>query len=70
MSPGDAFCTLEGPLMPEDNKIVAVGLMTEADLRSWGHNLRRVYSVDENMIFDELICAIDKAELNNRTTKG
>jgi len=56
--------------MPEDNKIVAVGLMTEADLRSWGHNLRRVYSVDENTIFDELICAIDKAELNNRATKG
>ena len=56
--------------MPEDNKIVAVGLMTEADLRSWGHNLRRVYSVDENTIFDELIYAIDKAELNNRTTKG
>jgi len=55
--------------MPEGNKIVAVGLMTEADLQSWSHNLRRVYSVDNTADFEDLIRAIDKADAENRTTK-
>jgi hypothetical protein len=48
--------------MSEGEKIVAVGLMTEADLKSWGHKLQRVYKAETTLGFDDLLRAIDEAE--------
>jgi hypothetical protein len=54
--------------MSEGEKIVAVGLMTEADLKSWGHKLQRVYKAETTLGFDDLLRAIDEAETQGNST--
>ena len=51
-----------------DERIVAVGLLTEHDLRLLGSNFDRVWPVDESTCFSELLEAIDEAERATRTT--
>ncbi len=48
--------------MSKDDKIVAVGLLTQSDFMSWGHKLRHVYRAENTPDFDDLLRAIDKAE--------
>lgn len=45
-----------------DDKIVAVGLLTERELSLLGSNLSRVWPVEEAPHFHELLSAIDEAD--------
>ena len=47
--------------MPEE-RIVAVGLLTEADLRLLGAGFTRLFPVDETPCFGQLLAAIDDAD--------
>jgi hypothetical protein len=44
------------------DRIVAVGLLTQANLDSFGADLRKVYPIDETPCFKELLEAIDEAD--------
>jgi hypothetical protein len=45
----------------ENDKIVAVGLLTQTNLRMLGSSLKIVFSVDEDTTeFDELLQALDR----------
>ena len=48
--------------MPETEPIVAVGLLTEHDLRLLGEGFRRAYLVAPETDFTELLKAIDAAD--------
>jgi hypothetical protein len=43
-------------------KIVAVGLLTERELKLVGESLQRLYLVDDDRTFDPLLAAIDAAD--------
>lgn len=45
-----------------DNKIVAVGLLTERDLSLLGTSFERLWPVEQTPHFHELLSAIDKAD--------
>jgi hypothetical protein len=45
-----------------DKRIVAVGLLTQADLNLLGPTLQRVWPVDEAACFPQLLQAIDEAD--------
>ncbi len=49
--------------MPND-RIVAVGLLTESDLTRLGPTFTRVWPVEDAPIFGELLREIDKAEVD------
>ena len=46
----------------EDQRIVAVGLLTARDLEVLGQGFTRVFPVDEKPCFTQLLRAIDEAE--------
>jgi hypothetical protein len=48
--------------MPEQERIVAVGLLTSRDLEVLGTGFTRVYRIDETPCFGELVRAIDEAD--------
>ena len=48
--------------MAENDRIVAVGLLTERDLAVLGEGFRRAYPLNDGHDFDELLHAIDEAE--------
>jgi hypothetical protein len=48
--------------MPEDARIVAVGLLTQHDLNVLGAGFTRAYPVGEDAEFDDLLRAIDEAD--------
>ena len=50
--------------MPDRGKIVAVSLLTQPEFELWGHKLRHVYLTEDAHDFDDLITAIDKADLD------
>jgi hypothetical protein len=43
-------------------RVVAIALLTEANLRAIGQNLERVYPVDHSPDFSELLTRIEKAQ--------
>ncbi|HEY0628879.1 MAG TPA: hypothetical protein VGD23_06075 [Sphingomicrobium sp.] len=45
-----------------DERIVAIGLLTEDDLRRLGDTFTRIWPVDRSTDFTELLRAIDEAE--------
>lgn len=45
-----------------DQRIVAVGLLTEQDLDRLGHTFTRLWPVENAPCFEELLEAIDRAE--------
>ena len=47
--------------MPE-NRIVAIGLLTQREVELLGHGFSRLWPVDETPCFTELIKAIDEAD--------
>ena len=48
--------------MRENNRVVAVGLLTERDLAVLGEGFRRAYRIDEHHEFHDLLAAIDLAD--------
>ena len=51
------------PQMKYD-RIVAVGLLTEADLGVLGQGFRRAYRLEDGHEFHDLLAAIDRADRN------
>lgn len=47
--------------MPSD-KIVAVGLLTESNVRTLGSSLKKVFPITEDARFDDLLKALDQAQ--------
>lgn len=50
--------------MDEDQRIVAVGLLTAGDLEILGQGFTRAFPVDETPCFGSLLQAIDEADRN------
>ena len=48
--------------MPDQDRIVAIGLLTQRDVFALGHDLSRVYAIDEMPCFGALLGAIDDAD--------
>lgn len=55
--------------MPNE-RIVAIGLLTEGDVRRLGDTFTRLWPVDQATDFSELLQAIDEAEERNRQMNG
>lgn len=53
--------------MPQRSRIVAVGLLTQADVDMLGPGFDRLYPVDETPCFGDLLRAIDEADRCLRT---
>ncbi len=53
-----------------DERIVAIGLLTESDLRRLGDTFTRLWPVDQTTDFSELLQAIDEAEERHRRMYG
>jgi hypothetical protein len=53
---------LEAELVAEQERIVAVGLLTQSDLDRLGSTFQRAYPVDETPCFPALLVAIDEAD--------
>lgn len=47
--------------MNEEEPIVAIGLLTETNIRMLGSSLRQVFPIPEDDKFDHLIKALDEA---------
>lgn len=45
-----------------EDRIVAVGLLTQRDLNLLGPSFERAWPVEEAPSFEELLCAIDEAD--------
>ena len=48
--------------MPDQDRIVAIGLLTQRDVFALGHDLSRVYPIDEMPCFGSPLGAIDDAD--------
>ena len=48
--------------MSDQDRIVAIGLLTQRDVFALGHDLSRVYPIDEVPCFGALLGAIDDAD--------
>ena len=48
--------------MPDQDRIVAIGLLTQRDVLALGHDLSRVYPINEMPCFGALLGAIDDAD--------
>ena len=53
-----------------DERIVAIGLLTEGDVRRLGETFTRLWPVDQTTDFSELLRAIDEAEERHRQMNG
>lgn len=49
--------------MPKSPQIVAIGLLTQRDLDILGRGFDRAFPIDEELVFEDLLQAIDEAEL-------
>ena len=49
--------------MPESDRIVAVGFLTERDLTVLGQAFKRFYPIEDHHDFDALLSAIDAADV-------
>ena len=49
-------------MVRDHDQIVAVGLLTQADLNRLGSGFRNAIPVDETPMFEELLRAIDEAD--------
>ena len=49
-----------------DDPFVAVGLLTETNIRMLGTSLRQVFPIPKDNKFDDLIAALDNARSANR----
>ena len=51
-----------GFIMVSQEKIVAIGLLTQSDVDALGSTLKMVFPVDQKLMFIELIEALDSAQ--------
>jgi len=52
--------------MPNSPRIVAIGLLTEHEVRLLGRGFDRAFPIDDDNVFEDLLRAIDQAELQVR----
>jgi hypothetical protein len=48
--------------MPESRRIVAIGLLTQQELEMLGQGFDRAFPVDDDLVFKDLLRAIDRAD--------
>ena len=48
--------------MPEVRQIVAIGLLTQQDLEMLGQGFDRAFPLEQELVFEELLLAIDQAD--------
>lgn len=48
--------------MPDSARIVAIGLLTQHEIELLGQGFDRVFPIDEELVFEDLLRAIDEAE--------
>jgi hypothetical protein len=53
-----------------DERIVAVGLLTNRDLDRLGSGFKRCFPVSDDQKFDDLLRAIDEADARHALTRG
>lgn len=46
--------------MPDEDKIVAVGLLTEKELRTYGRDLKEIYLLPRDGEFDDLLRRLEQ----------
>ena len=52
-----------------DERIVAVGLLTQREVELLGHGFSRLWPVDDTPCFGDLLKAIDEADRNLKTCR-
>ena len=52
-----------------DERIVAVGLLTQREVEILGHGFSRLWPIDDTPCFDDLLKAIDEADRKLREGK-
>lgn len=57
-------------MMIDSRRIVAVGLLTQADLDLLGQTFDRAFPLEEETLFDDLLSAIDRAEMDHCPARG
>ncbi len=55
-------CAGEGRDVVPSEKIVAVGLLTESNVRTLGSSLKKVFPITDDGRFDDLLSALDQAQ--------
>ena len=53
--------------MHKDDEIVAIGFFTAPEFKRWGAKLRHVHKLEDNRDFDDLLTAIDRADVALRS---
>ena len=48
--------------MPNSPRIVAIGLLTQHELELLGQGFDRAFPIDDELVFEELLLAIDKGD--------
>ncbi|MFL6723276.1 MAG: hypothetical protein ACJ8FC_10625 [Sphingomicrobium sp.] len=48
--------------MPDSRQIIAIGLLTREDLDLLGQGFDRAFPIDEEIVFEDLLRAIDEAD--------
>ena len=48
--------------MSKSSQIVAIGLLTQRDLDALGQGFDRAFPLDDELVFEDLLHAIDEAE--------
>ena len=48
--------------MTESRQIVAIGLLTQQELEMLGQGFDRAYPIDDDLVFEDLLRAIDRAD--------
>jgi hypothetical protein len=56
--------------VPNDQPIVAVGLLTQHELELLGKGFDRAFPIDSENVFEELLRAIDEADLASSSAKS
>ena len=56
--------------MPDEDRVIAIGLLTSRDLETLGAGFSRFYPVDETPCFGELLRAIDEADRAMRIARS
>lgn len=56
--------------MDTQDDIVAIGLLTQGDIRRLGENFSRLFPIPSDGAFDDLIRAIDDADQEQRARKS
>jgi hypothetical protein len=48
--------------MAESRHIIAIGLLTQQDLEMLGQGFARAFPIDDALVFDDLLQAVDRAD--------